>query len=514
MRSLRSFLLLLVGLLAVCGRAQALDDAIAAETYRMLDRVRAAKHAQLTAYLGRLRELASTLASDARMHAYFRIKRDFHALRHEAPPPAAVVTHIEGLKRTLRDYCLRHYQVFYDVLFVDANGFVCSSIRHEADYHINLFTGATADTTLARRLQQQPGEAFIDYEYYPASDEPSAFIVEPVREDDELQGWFVLQCSLNKLNRIFRRHPDLLSTGEVFLVNRRRQLLTESRHRPGTGMLERHLARENIGRKFATGAGHMVVIDYRGQRALTSFEVCRIQDTDWLLIAKIDEDEVLTHHYRQHRERLRPRLLAALAEAPAGNAAPAAAAAPAIDAVHAMRVDIDEFRLAEGDRPLMTFGVDTCTALLIRRPGQLACLGHASVYDALYGGADMDLLGHMLGRIRRFEILPYQLREVQAAVIAPHTRSIGRAVDRLLDAGFLLAQIRFVHDPTAASATVHHDPATDQTAVRWRMRADAAPIRWQKASDVPTLHTVLARIIGYTPPAVGAPEPLADSRPE
>ncbi|MFW5750271.1 MAG: cache domain-containing protein [Planctomycetota bacterium] len=506
MRALYRPLLLPAVLLTCCIGVQAADDAIAADTYRMLDRVRETKRAQLTAYLERLRSLGSRLASDPKMLEYFRIKRDFHARRHEAPPPAAVVHHIERLKRTLRDYCLRRYQVFYDILFVDADGFVCSTIRHEAEYHTNLFTGATADTALAARLRQEAGEAFIDYEYYPVSDEPSAFIVEPVRDNGELQGWFVLQCSLNKLNRIFRRHQDLLTTGEVFLVNQRHQLLTESRHRPGTGMLERHLSRENIERKFATGRGHMVVVDYRGQRALTSFEVCRIQDTDWLLIAKIDEDEILTHHYHIHCERLRPRLLAALAQ-PADTAA---APPPEVDATHAIRVDIDEFHLAEDDRALMTFGVNTCTAVLLQGPDHCSCLGHASVYDELYGAGDMDLLGHMLGRIRRFEIYPYQFRELQATVIAPHTRSIARAVDKLLAAGFLLAQIRFVHDPTAVSATVYHDPVGARTAIRWRAPGEDGAVRWQATADCPSLHTILARTIGYTPPEIRTPEPLAE----
>jgi hypothetical protein len=85
----------------------------------------------------------------------------------------------------------------------------------------------------------------------------------------------------------------------VFLVNRDRLMLTDSRFQSETSILRQHLSEQNISAKFAEGRGHKIITDYRGQRALTSFEVCPVLDKEWLLIAKIDEDEVVTRAWNR-----------------------------------------------------------------------------------------------------------------------------------------------------------------------------------------------------------------------
>lgn len=444
---------------------------------------------QLTVYLQRISDLATTAGQDPLMRDYFNIKRRYWQLQQEAPPPLEARQAIEKLKGSLRSHYLSYYQSFYDILFVDRSGFVLSTVRTQGEYHKNLFEEDLARTALARRLHEEPGTAFVDYEFYWVSDEPSAFFVEPLEEDGVLVGWMVLQCALNRINEIFSRGEELGKTGETFLVNRRHQMLTESRLSPGRENSLRSLARENIEAKFKERRGHKRVIDYRGYPALTSFTVCPVLGSEWLLVAKIDEDEVLTRHFLANESKLKPQLLQKLA-------AGFRKEQPAVELPDdPLIVDMDEFRLSR-QAPLLTFGVATCTALVITLPGGDAYLGHASVHDRIYGAGDMDVLGQMLRRVRQFEIHPYQLRDLRVVLVAPHLESLSRAVDILLEDGLLLSQIRFLHDPSAEAATVLHDLDTDQTVVRWTL-PDGQGKWWQHAEDAPSLAETVKSLVGY-----------------
>lgn len=481
-----AILLVLMLATALPAHTQTLPADIQAASYRQLDNVVAEKQAQLETYLQRILDLAENAGEDPLILDFFRIKQQYWRLQQENPPPAEARRAIEDLKLSLRDHFLGHYQSFYDILFVDRSGFVLSTVRGQADYHKNLFEGDLAHTALAERLHAEPGTAFVDYEFFWVSDEPSAFFVQPVTIEGRNAGWLVLQCSLNRINDIFCHCETLGPTGETFLVNRRHQMMTESRLRPGGENLRRILSEENIEAKFRLGRGHRRVIDYRGFPALTSFTVCSVLGCDWLLVAKIDEDAVLTEAYRQHEGEWRSRLLAAVAR----QARVPMPEVPLPD--NPVLVDMDEFR-SSPSTPLLTFGVATCTAVVVKLPKGRAFMGHASENDRLYGQGSMDVLGQMLRRIRRFEVLPYQLRELEVVLAAPHTESLATAVELLLDEGILLSQIRFLHDPSARTATVMHKPAARSTFVRWTA-GNSSLESWQDAGTVPTLADMLKKL--------------------
>lgn len=466
--------------------ARAGEDLVAG-TYDQLDTLRDRKLHQLRQYLDRVLGLARAAACDDALTGFFAVKRRYLALQEHAPPPPDARAAMAAAERQLQEHYLANYLAFHDILFVDRGGLVFHSIRGEADAGQNLFEPPLRDTALVRRLRADPDAGFVDYEYYAASDEPSAFFVEPVHVAGRRAGWLILQSTIDKINRIFDRTEQAGRTSEVFLVSRERLMLTDSRFRAGTSILEQHLSDANIDAKFAERRGHKIVTDYRGERALTSFQVVPVLSTEWLLIAKIDEDEVVTRAWRDRD--LGPALLAAVAASkPAPVAAPAAPESQT-------RVDMDEFRRTEPGKQLVTYGVSTCTAVVVGRPGHFAYLGHASPYDRIYGDGDVDLVGHMLKRVQRFEVYPSELRELAAVIVAPHLDSAHGAIDRLLAAGLYLDQIAIVHDPNARRADVWHDPATGQTHVRW-MAADRTT-RWVRASDTPSLGALAKTILGY-----------------
>lgn len=473
------------------GRALAGQDLVAA-TYAELDRVRDEKLAQLRQYLDRVRDLAGQAAADPVITGYFELRTRFHYLGHVTPPPDAAVAAMERLDESLREHYLTRYLAFYDLLFVDSDGCVVHTIRGEADRGRNLFEAPWRDTALVRRLRGSPKSAFVDYQPYEASGEASAFFVEPLAAGGS-SGWLILQCTIDKLNRIFDREEFLGRTGEVFLVNQDRLMLTDSRFRADTSVLRQHLSPQNIAAKFAERRGRKTITDYRGQEALTSFEVVPVMGHEWLLVAKIDQDEVVTRAWdRQGLEAMLVRAVSAAQPAPV-------ASPPAF--ANLLRVDMDEFHGARPGASLVTWGVSTCTAVVIGRPGKFAYLGHASTYDRCYGAGETDLIAQMLKRIGEFEVYPSEVRELRAVVVAPHVASARGVIERLLDAGLFLSQIRFVRDPGARRADVLHDPATGTTWVQWHGLAGDS--RWVDAADVPDLGSLAQGALGY-PAAVRA----------
>lgn len=484
------------------GRAFAGQDLVVT-TYDELDRLRDEKRTQLEDYLDRVKRLAGQSATDPVLAEYFRIRSRFVELQAKQAPPSEALAAIAKLDLSLREHYLANYLAFYDILFVARDGSVFHTIRGEADAGTNLFGAPQGDTALGKRLRGNPDASFVDYEYYEASGEPSAFFVEPVKVDGKVAGWLLLQCTIDKLNRIFARGDYLGGTGEVFLVNRERQMLTDSRFRADTSVLRQHLSEQNISAKFAERRGHKIITDYRGQRALTSFEVCPVLDREWLLIAKIDEDEVVTRAWRRTG-------FDAMLAAAASTARPPRLAEPRQPA-DLVRVDMDEFRGARPGAGLLTYGVSTCTAVVIGRPGHFGYLGHASVYDRCYGGGDMDLVAQMLQRVRQFEVYPSELREINAVIVAPHANSARGIVERLLDAGLFLSQITFVTDPAARRADVLHDPETGATSVHWFGAGDRQ--WWIDAAAVPDLGELAQAALDY-PAAVARADTRAQAVPD
>jgi hypothetical protein len=453
-------------------------------TYRRLDEVRRVRREQLSDYLDRLQALARSVSDDEILRECFEVWLRFRDARREQPPPEQARRAMADFDEKTVRYWLENYAAFYGILFVDPAGEVFYALGRKSYIGENIFH-QELQGHLARRLEENPERAFVDFAVSNVSGEPTACFVQPLREHGEYRGCFVLQCSIRKINDIFARHRNMGHTGEAFLVNEDCRMLTESRFRRDSTILQQRLAAENIRSKFAEVRGHKVVTDYRGMRALTSFEVCPVMDVNWLLVAKIDEAEVLTEHYRKNRQALRPELLDA-----ARRRCPAVTS-PREPDEDAEVVEMDEFRIARPGEQILTYGVSTCTAVMIYLPGEFACLAHASVYDRMYGGTDLDLLSRMIQQVCTYEICPYRKRELRVLIVAPHTRSIRRAVDTLVDSGIFLSQIRFACDESARSATVWHDVDAGRTSVRWEMLGASLPPRFQRAEDLRSLGEIL-----------------------
>ncbi len=457
-------ILAVLGISATAARA---DQSPYDWAFVRLDGVRQDKAQQLRAFCDRVHAKAVQARTDTALVEFFDVSLKFSRLhRSGGAAPAALQQRIADLHQAMENHYIRNYLCFYDVLLVDHEGDIFYTLRKESDAQDNLFEGESAACPLARCLRTRPREErFIDFHHYVVSGEPAAFFVEPVLKDGQLLGWMVLQCAVNKINSLFAGLEELGATGETFLVNHDGHMLTESNFHGNSTILSMRLDDQNITAKFAQGRGRRTVTDYRGQRALTSFEVIDFLGVQWLVVAKADEAEVVTEHFRQHRRYYYERIPRDLASAGAVHGTDPEAVSE--DSRETIKVDMDEFVRANHSELLRTVGVSTCTAVIATYPGKFGYLAHMSPHDRVYGGDGTDLLGRVIKKIKTYDIYTCERRRVSFVIVARHNDSLSHIVDKLVDEGFLLSQIAVLHGPAEHYANVSYDYAQDRIGVEW-----------------------------------------------
>ncbi len=457
-----------------------------------LDHARREKVRALERFCDRIHGLARQAARDASVVGCFDINRRYAEMSKRGPVPEDVTTTVKELRKNFERYYIEKYLSFYDILFVNRQGRVFYTIRKEADMNRNLLRGDFEETPLGRCLQAVPTtEAFVDFHDYRPSSKPAAFFVEPVLEGDAVVGWIVLQCAINKVNTLFAWENDLGQTGETFLVNQDGYMLTESNFVGDSTILTKHLDDRNIQAKFAEGRGHREVTDYRGRTALTSFEVVPFLGTRWLVVAKVDQDEIVTRHYERHRRYYAERLLSHLE----GGGRAERDEVDILPSSTDLRVDMDEFLKAGHGERLTTLGLSTCTGLLVTWPGRFAYLAHASPRDKIYGADQTNLLGQMVKQVKSFDIRPCEKRRVVFVVTAVHLDSLLAVVDKLVAEGFQLSQIRVAYNPGAETAALSYDYRERELFVTWQRDGPSGRSGMHRMEDTFDIGAIVQGII-------------------
>ena len=435
-----------------------------------LDYARQEKVQQLNNFCNRIHELAIQASLDPLVIACFNINLQLSEAEIRSTVPEALATKVAMLRKNFNSYYIEKYFAFYDIMFVSKKGHVFFSIRKESELDSNLFKGKLTESSLSLCLKENPQkERFIDFQYWEPSSEPASFFVEPVIEDSVHTGWIILQCAINKFNSILAWTEDLGQTGETFLVNRNGYMLTESNFKGSSTILKKRLDDRNIQVKFAEKRGHRTVTDYRGCIAFSSFEVVNFLGTSWLVVAKVDRDEIITQHYTQYRRYYADKLLRYLEK----SEAPELRNAPSKTAITPLRIDMDEFLKADNGEYIHTFGISTCTGFLAAYPGKFAYMAHISPKDRIYGVNETNLLGQMIKKIKSFDIYRCERRHVVFVFVATHLESLLATVDKLVEEGFLLSQIRILYNPGAASVAVSYGYEKNDLNVSWRLNKDS-----------------------------------------
>lgn len=220
---------------------------------------------------------------------------------------------------------------FEDALVLDTGGNVVYTAYKGADLGTNLFTGPYKTSLLAGGYRDALQAISVDqtvvtdFERYPPSyDKPTSWVLSPIGLGGNIAGVLALQLSLNSINTVMTGdngwvEDGLGATGETYLAGPDRLMRSVSRellvnpdgfvdavvaNGTPTEVAERELAVMGsvllqpvdtlaVNRAHAGESGVATDNDYIGPASLVSYMPLDIPGLDWVLVAKIDENEAL-----------------------------------------------------------------------------------------------------------------------------------------------------------------------------------------------------------------------------
>lgn len=220
---------------------------------------------------------------------------------------------------------------FEDTLLIDTSGNVVFTAFKGADLGTNLFTGPYKTSLLASGYRDalqatSVDQTFLtDFERYPPSyDKPTPWVLSPIGNDGVIIGVLALQLPLDGVNSVMTgdngwEQDGLGATGETYLAGSdklmrsvSRQLLTDPdsyidavvANGTPTEVAEREVAVNGsvllqpvdtlaVNRALAGESGVATDNDYIGPTSLVSYMPLEIPGLDWVLVAKVDENEAL-----------------------------------------------------------------------------------------------------------------------------------------------------------------------------------------------------------------------------
>ncbi len=220
---------------------------------------------------------------------------------------------------------------FEDALVLDTNGNAVFTTYKGADLGTNLFTGPYRTSLLAGSYREalqatSVDQTFVtDFERYPPSyDKPTPWVLSPIGSGGSIVGVLALQLSLDGINNVMTgdngwEQDGLGATGETYLAgadtlmrSASRELITNPEGfvdavvANGTPLdvAEREVAVNGsvllqpvdtvaVRRALSGESGVVTDNDYIGPTSLVAYMPLDIPGLDWVLIAKIDENEAL-----------------------------------------------------------------------------------------------------------------------------------------------------------------------------------------------------------------------------
>jgi hypothetical protein len=428
----------------------------------MLDSEKKDKKKKLYSYIKYLNYIRSKIKKDGLMRHFFYLKKKCSVLSKNVELPNNITQTFSKCEKDIQLHYVANYMMFYDVLFVDTAGDIFYTFKKESDYQKNIFKGNMRNTSISKKLISTPLSAFVDFEYYEFSKEPSAFFIIPIIADGHLDGWMLLQCALNRINDIFTNNRRKFATLETILVNKNNCMMTESRFILNAGELKTKLASKNICEKFREKKGHKKVKDYRGKWVLSSFEVCRIFNAEWLLIVKIDLREVITKLYKKDEDVYLDLILKKMVTNQKKLSHECCFCENSINC----KVDMNEIKRVGNHGKLATYGVSSCLTAIISMPGKFSYMLHVSPLDKLFDGGLTDLFSKVLYKIEKFDIYGFQKNDLQVVLVSRAKNRIKKTVNFLINKGYYLSQIKGFYFSGLEYADICHDAKKGFTCIK------------------------------------------------
>ncbi len=288
---------------------------------------------------------------------------------------------------------------------------------------------------------------------------------------------------------MFISDNNLGLTGEVLIVNKDHFMLTNSRFIVEPTILKQQLPAENIESKFKEKHGKKIVIDYRGKEVYSVFDVFNFFGSEWLLISKIDKNELVSRYYKENRDLLYPMLEAYLKKAGQFSKARFQKS----DSI--LNVDMDEFARGDTTKLIQTQGVSTCTAVNFLFPEHFSYLAHISPYDVIYNEKRTDITSQVFKHISYFEITESEKDKLEFQIMSTQQKSLKNLIDIIIDKGYFLSQIKFMCNENAKYGNIYCDIAGSNTIVNWELNNNEDSVVSQNFNELDNLETILLKMV-------------------
>ncbi len=190
---------------------------------------------------------------------------------------------------------------FYDIFVIDSKGNILQTIAKEDDFGTNLVSGKYKDTSLARAFNKGlTGPAISDIEFYsPSNNKISSFFAAPVTDDSgNVLGVLASQITMKNIDEIMQERSGLGETGETVLVGHDLFMRSNSRFSKDPTTLKEKIEVEALRRALAGSTGTMRLLDYRNVPVFNAYAPLNIPGLNWVIISKMDENEILAPVYK------------------------------------------------------------------------------------------------------------------------------------------------------------------------------------------------------------------------
>lgn len=402
---------------------------------------------------------------------------------------------------------VNEFGMFYDILLLDSRGTIFYTVRMERDFLTNIESQLFQGLGIKEGIKNLKNNiTFIDYEYYGVSEEPASFFLVPLFSGSKNIGTIVFQLPLNEINRILTDYSDLKKTEEVYLVNQNRLMLTDSRFLNDEVILHKKIETEAVRNAMRGGEGEGVIIDYRGKRVFSSYEKFEFEGTSWIIIAEVDEEEIITDLFKIWQDKIFDKILKIVADIPIVFTEKNQINLQKENYGKNIRIDLKEYGRTSEKRSLYTVGVATCTAISIHIPKKFGYLLHITPTDEIYnigrneslllGRAYTNMVDEVMKKILWFDIHQYEQGLLQYGVFSTQADSLKTAIWKLMENGAMLAQIKLLYKPSYMTVSLEVDHDKDRVLSFWggnngRKNGEL------ELDNVPDLETVFKKAIGY-----------------
>jgi len=443
-------------------------------TFSKLESIRDEKKAKVTHYLDQQKAKGVQTCKNKDIKSYFtKLHRLYKNQRYNGIEYALLEESISRLFVTELDK-------FYDILFIDSKGDIFFTVKKEDDFlgniHEDRFNGVALYEKI-RKTEVRETE-FVDYEYYSVSDEPASFFISSVIEGDKVLGYFVLQLPINDINSILTDRKDLGRTGEVYLVNQKQLMITQSRFIDDNTIISKKIDTDAVKSALLEKRGNKIIEDYRNKRVFSSYDQFNYEGTEWIIIAEIDEDEVITEIYRGREKELFAKVTDYLADYSYQNGKRKLFEKGWAVNNNSIKVDFKEFQKSKNSQLLYTEGVATCTAMTISYPGKFGYLLHITPTDGSYKNIGFitrlllrdnytDFVDSVMKSINRYDILPCEKSLLQIGVVATHDASFKNIIHKLIVNEVELSQIKLLLKKKSQKVDVVFDYENDKVWTQW-----------------------------------------------